>query len=152
MDVSIRPSTIDDAAYLAPRLREADRIEIDAFSDATPDSALLRGLSGDTCLTGTVDDRPVCMFGFGRTSLISPIGIPWLLGTDEVRSIPKTFLIKSREIVNRARQRYALLENWVDSENAISIRWLRWLGFSIETANPIERKGRSFYRFTIGGA
>lgn len=44
---------------------------------------------------------------------------------------------------------FALLTNYVDARNAVSIRWLRWLGFEIEPAAPFGIHGLPFHRFSM---
>lgn len=149
-DVQIRDTVLPDVEYIAARMRAADRIEVEALSGMSPQQVLMQGFRGsDICLTGTVDDEPCCMFGFSGQSMLSDSGTPWLLGTDLIHAIPVQFLRKSREIVDSIWESgaYDKLENWIDSENEASLRWLPWLGFTVNKHETLERRGRVFYRF-----
>lgn len=151
--IEVRKAQLDDVPHIAERMRHDDRDEIAAFG-VSPETALLHGLRQSLqSWTGTVDDEPVCMFGFNRRTMLSEVGIPWLLGTDRVREIPYAFLRKSRRITADviASGTFSRLENLVSANNELSIRWLRWLGFSIHPDYAIAIGGRTFYLFTMGG-
>lgn len=151
--IEIRDAAFADVEYVASRIREADRLEVEAFSGGTIHEALMRGFrESEVVLTATIDDEPCCMFGFSAASMLSDTGVPWLLGTELVRALPVQFLRESKRVVDFiwSSGRYTVLENWIDAENAVSMKWLPWLGFTI-TDQAIERRGRTFYRFEKTG-
>jgi hypothetical protein len=47
----------------------------------------------------------------------------------------------------RMRAAYPQLENHVDARNRRALRWLGWLGFTIEAPAPWGVEGRPFHRF-----
>lgn len=149
---SIRPATLEDADALAPRLRLADRREIMASHGDKARQSLVRGVErSDEVLVGVAGDDVICMFGVRRPALLLNEVSPWLLAAKGVERHRAAFLLASRDTVQEWKQRYSRLENWVDARNTLSIRWLRWLGFTIEPAVPYGHFGRPFHRFWMLG-
>jgi hypothetical protein len=155
-DLHILPASEADAVAMAPHLRPADAAEVYATSGRTAEAALLAALRRSTqawtCLidpsagSGQVAE-PVCMWGVGPISLVAGRGCPWLLGTEVVEWHPMTFLRQSRAFLREMLQTYSELENHVDARNLLSIRWLKWLGFTIEPPQPCGFLQLPFHRF-----
>jgi hypothetical protein len=152
-NVEIVAPQIGDVDYIADNMRDADRIEVRAIANLSPKQALERSLYSEVAYTVVVNDEPCCMFGFARASALSDVGVPWLLGTELVNSIPVKFLRESKRIVDDFMRsgKYAKLENWIDSENEVSLRWLKWLGFTVRDDVTLVRGGRTFYYFNKEG-
>lgn len=148
MTVTIRQATVEDALDLAPRLRQADRDEVWASGRKTPERALLVSLGMSShAWTGLVDGKVVCMWGCGPASMLDRVGVPWMLGSDDLLKHQKAFLRRNREYVDAMLLCYTRLVNWVDARNTVSIRWLRWLGFEIGDAAPHGALKMPFHRF-----
>lgn len=136
------------AAPIAENMREADRREIWASDRLLPLYALKQSvLLSNVAWTCLVHGVPAFMWGVARKGcILSDRGVPWMLGTDAVRDVSRDFLKQSRAYVEKMQNGYARLENIVHAENALSIRWLKWCGFTIEK-EPIERNGEKFFPF-----
>lgn len=134
----IVPATVAHAHALAPLMREHDRIECGAFG-YQPLAALLTSIRNATeAWTGLVDGEPVCMFGVSQLVMMDDEGQPWLLATDKMVRHARVFLRLNRGVIPVWRRRYGRLFGAVSAANAVSIRWLRWLGFAIgDTAFPV---------------
>lgn len=147
-DILIRPATLDDVADLAPRLREADRDEVWDSHRSTPEEALGRSLRLSThAWAGLADGRLVCMWGVCPASMLDRIGVPWLLGSDEIETHQIAFLRRNRPMIAEMMETYTVLTNWVDARNTMSMRWLRWMGFTLFPAHPFGVAGLPFHRF-----
>lgn len=143
--VKARPEHI---RTIAKRMREADRLEVYAAAGKTPGQALAFSLrKSSVAWTWIIDGRPELMFGVADLNILAGVGAPWLLGTDAVLSNQMEFLRSSHEWKNQLLQRYSTLRNFVDVRNDVSIRWLKWLGFSI--LEPIEHRGHRFHIFEL---
>jgi hypothetical protein len=144
------PTTAEHIEFIAEHMRAADVEEIWASGQFLPLRALrLAVLISEEALTGMADGVPICIFGVGRKSLLDTTGIPWLLGTDAIERHAKGFMQRNRTIIKAWRERYELLENWVDSRNTKSVAWLRWLGFTIQEASPYGAFGLPFHHFEM---
>jgi len=147
---TVRESRVSDIAIIAQNMREADRKEIWRSSTHTPDSGVRTAFfSSEKSWTGCKDGVPFVMFGFACVSMTARVYNIWLLGTPEIERAGLVFLKKSRIFVDRMRKLAAVLENWVDSENAVSIKWLKWCGFTVEPAQPYGWLGRNFHYFYL---
>lgn len=136
----LRKATAEDVAFLATRLCEADRQEVEA-TGATPFEALYDGLHlSDNALTMLhPDGEPIGMCGVG-TFLAEPIrcGAVWMLGTDRIKAVPTVFLRESKRWVDDQFNTYQLLCNFVDERNDVHVKWLKWLGFKFIARHPLH--------------
>lgn len=148
--IDVIPATVEHARALAPRMRAADAAEVWASGRLTPLEALERSLAlSPLAWAGTVDGEPACVFGAASTSLLGGDGVPWLLGSDAIERHQRAFLRRNREYVRQMQAAFPTLRNMVDARNATSIRWLRWLGFTIEPAVPFGPFGLPFHPFIL---
>lgn len=147
------PATPELVERMVGKLRSEDNAESLAMCGHPADWGLLNGFRfSEKCWVAMQDDEPVACFGVKSSGLLSDTGVPWLLGTDKVREIQREFIRQSRSYVQQMREGYRVLENWVDARNTISINWLRWCGFSIESfPRPFGVNGEPFHRFWMGG-
>ena len=72
------------------------------------------------------------------------VGCAWLLGTDLMPTIKKTFVKHSKEYLDELMGDYDYLTNIVSMNNKLSVRWLTWLG-----AEFGESHGSAYRRFII---
>ena len=129
-------------------MRQADRDEVFAASGKSPAEALAYSLRKSAMAhTALIDGRPEVMFGVGDLNVLAGVGAPWLLGTDEVEKHAVAFLRGSVEWKLKLLARYSVLRNFVDDRNTASIRWLKWLGFTL--SDPVEVRGYVFRLFEL---
>lgn len=132
----------------------ADAAEVWAMGRKTPLEALEASakVSRET-FVGLADHEPICAFGIGQRTLMDNVGIPWLLGTPEIRKHPRPFLNLSKHWIDAAMWSYSYerLENWVDVRHTRAVKWLKWLGFTIEEPTPFGPDRMLFHRFHMGG-
>lgn len=143
----VRAATREDCLDLAPRLRAEDVQEC-LYSSGLPakESLLLCFHSGETFAV-VWGDEVVALFG--HMGVPGVIGVPWMLAAPALSSIRKSFLRECREYVHRMLTIYGRLENYVWVGNELHIKWLRWLGFEFELAQPCGLDGQMFYRFSM---
>ena len=147
---SVVPATMAHTRDLAPRVRQADVDEVWAFAGITTLEALEVSVrSSPEPWAGLVNERVEVMFGVGVSSLASAVGIPWFLGSDEVFKHGVKFLRVSRRYIDRVRQDYLLLENYVDERNLDAVKWVKWLGFRLEPAVSAGTRGGRFHRISM---
>ncbi|MBE6441468.1 MAG: hypothetical protein E7022_03930 [Desulfovibrio desulfuricans] len=138
-------------AAIAAAMRPADMREVWASHRHTPAQALTFSLQrSELAWTCIIDDMPAFMWGAARNgSLITYRGAPWLLGTSAIseRRVILEFLRQCPAYVERMQARFPRLENYVHARNRLSVRWLRWLGFTVETAAPVVLHDEPFFVF-----
>lgn len=147
-NIVIIPARASHIRTIARRMRQADRDEVFASSGRSPASALAFSLrKSSVAWTALIDGRPEVMFGVGDLNVLAGIGAPWLLGTDAVERHYVAFLRGSVDWRRQLLLRYSTLRNFVDDRNAVSIRWLRWLGFTL--LDPVDFGGYQFRLFEL---
>jgi len=144
--VTIRDALFEDAVHIAYNMRDEDRKELQA-SGGDPVDLLLDGWAkSDWCKVALVDGLPSVIWGVSPCD--EETGSPWLLATDAIVKIKKTFLMNCRPDVDRMQQQYKRLFNYVHINNKIAQQWLVWLGFDLHKEPTGENK--DFYLFTKG--
>lgn len=136
MRVELRAASEADIPALCADARPADVAEMVA-QGTTFDAALRDGVARSTwAVTGFVNYVPVCMFGVAPGSVLTGVGIPWMLATSaldraDVRFI-REFLPRNRLAVQAMLDTYPRLVNIVDERNSRAMHWLRRLGFRFD--------------------
>lgn len=142
----IRPATREDCLYLAAHLRKDDLEEISHGTGLRPDYAVLIAFRFSYENHAVIrDDRVVAIVGVGGYP--GTLGFPWMLATDELKDIRKTFLRGCHELLQDILTRFPKLENHVWAKNEAHIQWLRWLGFQFDQAAPYGIHDEPFHRF-----
>jgi hypothetical protein len=144
-------ATVADVTGLAPHLRAADVAEIQAASGLDSAEGLVRSFNLSTHVWAVRDatGRPIALWGVGPLSLVEGRGCPWLLAADAFEALGPDIVRLSRPLLAAMRDLYPRLENHVDARHRKAVRWLSWLGFTIEPAMPWGVEGRPFHRFWI---
>ncbi len=145
----IERATEETALEVAYNMRQPDVDEIWTAGRLSPVDAILQSLavSRETAGVAFVNGTPVCAFGIGEWSVLNLMGIPWLLGTHDLAQYAPQFLRASRTWITVAKSEYRILQNYVDARNTETIKWLEWLDFTIEPAEPFGCDGLPFHRF-----
>jgi hypothetical protein len=133
----VEPCSEEHILALAPNLAEADQDEIWAMERGHAESALRRGLKvSDEAWAWLVNDEVMVIYGVYPRTLVSPIGMPWTLSSKNLGRYAVSFIKESKLTSDRWLHKYSGLENYVDSRHEKSIRWLRYLGYSIDMHKP----------------
>jgi|VirMetMinimDraft_7_1064189.scaffolds.fasta_scaffold00089_46 hypothetical protein len=130
-------------------LRATDRREIAATSGSRPLDAITRCVEqSEHCWAGLIGGRVVFVGGVSHASMTGRRS-PWLLGADELERHPAAFLRYCVEKMPQVRAAYPWLENYVDARASTTIRWLKWLGFTVHAPVPYGILRRPFHRFDL---
>jgi hypothetical protein len=133
----------NDLIYVLSNLREPDIKELQLLMGDDWYNRVLKNwkqLSGVriACLD---NGKPVAIFGVMKVGDVGSVG---MLATQDIEKELRSFLILGRKWVDVQLRKYNVLTNFVYSENTKAIRWLKWLGFSVENHSGI---GDKFLRF-----
>lgn len=148
--MKLTPVLPGDVAHVAENMRMSDVWEVEAFG-LSPLHALSQGLAlpGWTACMRLDDGTPAALLGASEIPSVPGAGCPWLLGTDAIAAHPILFMKLSRSAIVNMHARFPVLMNLVDSRADTSHRYLRRLGFVIDTSNPyVPPSGVPFYHFT----
>ncbi len=149
--VEVRPATFRDALTLS--LRRADRDEVEALTGRDARAVLVESVEKSaSAWAGLADGKLVCLFGVVPMTLTGVTGIPWLLGSDQVAAYSREFLRRNKGYVQTMLKDFPVLTNVVDARNTVSIRWLRWLGFTLGEPLPMGPLGLPFIPFRMEAA
>ena len=145
----------DAGEVVSLNLRQADVDEIVAATGLTPSECLEYSIESSEYVWVIIHDMGhiVGVFGLSSTKDINgnPVGVPWLLSTDDLKDFRYAFSKYSWGVVEFMSQQYNYLTNYVDSRHKQAIKWLKWLGFTIHADIPItlHDKAVTFYRFSM---
>lgn len=133
-----------DLTELSLTMRQADRDEISHGTTGSPLSTLITsvGLSKDVQV---IEWSGYVVAIFGVVDAGKGVGVPWMLGTDDIQRCRKSLLRGCREVVDGYSKDFPYLTNAVWSKNVVHINWIRWLGFTFEGSDI--RNGETFLHF-----
>lgn len=142
----VRDAKLIDCLILGTHCRMSDRWEIWHSSRKTPTEAFVTGYQvSDRPLVIEWAGMPIAMFGVSGNK--GSVGVPWMLGTDEIQKIGKTLLRECRSYVDEMHRHYPVLTNYVWAKNTVHIAWLKWLGFEFGEAKPMGPDNELFIHF-----
>lgn len=155
--LKFRPATTFDADTLLLRgVRATDQAECWKMAGVTVDELLRESIEKSVCAaTVEHDSNPIALFGVAPLPLLpllsnKTMGLVWLVAHDDFSrpELAVSLVRASREFIACWLREYELLGNFIDPENAVSLRWLAWLGFTIDAQNPVHGPhGHNLYRF-----
>ena len=141
--VEIRIATSDDVEYVARYLRSSDYKEL-SLSHGDPAEAIRNSVNGSLWTkSALLDGVPVLVYGL-HPSVMDSAGVPWMVATDQIAEIGSRFVLGSLSEIEIMQHIYPFLYNQVHCENHLSIRWLRWLGFTVDET-PCGPQNAFFY-------
>lgn len=149
--VEIRPVEPGDIDELARHMRSVDRAECEA-AGFDVEHALAHSIANSHfARTVLIDGKLAGIGGCNKhpaSTLLAPMGVPWLLGTDVLTRHPRVLQREARRYIAAMLEVYPHLFNIVHADNHVTIRWLKRLGFTIRT--PIRLStGALFYWFNL---
>lgn len=151
-DVMVRDAEMEDIEYLKDHMKEADKNEIWASDHFTPEEALRHALEVSTYkFTFLYKGEVVGMFGVNPETLLSNRAVVWMLTSDRIENMKKTFAKVSKEFIRSLQRIYPTLYNLVDSRHTTSIHWLKWAGAEILPAKKYGKENIPFHPFVFGG-
>lgn len=148
--VEFRPPSPADVQHLAANMRQQDVDEVLAAGHTDLRAVIEDGIKrSPMCWAAFVDGELACIFGCAPLgTLLNPVGVPWLLGTDVIQRHRRIFVRQSRPYIARMLASFTHLINAVHAENTVAVRWLRSVGFTLAPAAPIHT-GAMFHTFTM---
>jgi hypothetical protein len=147
-DAIVRTSEERDIEVLKTNLRKEDIAEVWASHHHTPEEALRLSYKMSTpCLTIEKNGIAIVMFGIVPETLLSDRANIWLLSTEGILKVRKSFVKHCRGFIESMLLQYRILENHIDARNKLSIHWLKWCGAIIEEARLMGPDNIPFHYF-----
>lgn len=136
--IEVVRATVDLGREVLANAREPERRTIERFNIKA--GYLLESTieQSQNSYVALVDGVPACAWGIDSVTLLGDQKM-WMITTPLVEDHPVAFLRMSRAFVEAARAKLGPIEGAVDSENEISLRWLRWIGFRVVEDGPIKK-------------
>ena len=133
--------------HVVDRARDADRIEFHHAAQRPIADVVDEMLGECQGYVAAVDDEPVAVYGVISRRLLSQSAQPWLIASREVErpNVRRMFLRHGRDELARISANYSYLWGAVHDENAVAIRWLKFMGFRM--VDRIGVNGAGFFRF-----
>ena len=139
---------------LAQRMRRADVAELHALGEINVNEVVAAGVRDSVhSWACAVDGRLLFLAGVAplRAHLLCEnIGVPWLLGTDEMTRHARKLIRLQAPYIALMLKTFPRLVNLVHADNAQSVRWIKSLGFDLQAARPHGPFGAPFRVFTMG--
>lgn len=131
------------------KLREMDAKEAWAMAQMDGRQALLHSFyRSERAWAVLSDGNPVGVFGVNSVSNQPDKGCPWFLASDGINEVWGSLLRQARDYVfGPMMENYEMLCNYVWVENKASVRWLKWVGFTLEEPVPVGINQELFHLF-----
>lgn len=140
----VRHAMPGDTWLLLPTVAQSDIDELAALG-VTPELCMRGGMEHSrNAYTAFLHGYPGTMFGCVEHA---SHGVPWAVVTTAVERYQLPFLRMCRRYIDSLQMP---LENYVDARNLRTIRWLKWLGFTVDEPKPTGINGEPFHRFWRG--
>jgi hypothetical protein len=150
IDLQRIEATMAHAKELGPRLRQADKDEVQAACGLAAEDALILAVAhAKKAHAWLLDGELVAISGISGSLIDDGVGVIWMLASDGVERVPKLLLKGQRQYVRDLLQGHDMLLNFVDNRNIKAHRWLRWLGFQLGDPKPFGAAGLPFRLFTM---
>ncbi len=144
----VRNAELKDVFELADNLRMDDITEVWRSHHKTPQEALFDSFTGSAvCMTIECNEKPIAMFGVVPHSVMPNVATIWLLASPELEKVQRAFLKHSRYFIDTMLGYYPLLINYIDVQNTVSLKWIKWLGAEFGPIVPYGVEGCSFQYF-----
>lgn len=106
--------------------------------------------SAETLVYRDDEGKLLALLGKGEASIEAPGRSVWMLGTEGLYKgyVRSLLMQESKRVIGEWLSAHGLLHNAVYEKNAVSIRYLTWLG-ARWLPEPLYGNGKIFYRFYI---
>lgn len=145
--IEVVPATLAHAEAID--LRDGDRREVEALGLSPRDGlahSMARSVWADAYLA---DGEVAALVGLGLQPLIGGVAMPWLLTGRPVDRHRKAFLRLTRGRTSAMLADHGALVAYVHADYREAVRWLRWLGFTLASPQPLGPRGALFHQATL---
>jgi hypothetical protein len=149
--VIVVPALLHHVDAIAATMRPMDAAECWSLGVAPLDGLRQSCAASLACWTALEAGRPIAMWGVSAAEMMGRTGCPWLLGSERLGAHRRQFLRESRARLAPMKAMFPRLENHVLADYRASVRWLAWLGFTLDDPAPMGPFGAQWRRFWMEG-
>lgn len=132
----IVPATREHAEELAATMRVEDQDEVLAFGFLSPLDSVLASLErSNEAWALLFDGKVAALFGLSCCNPLTGFASPWLLSSTLVEKHRFAFLRACRPTVKHWLKTWPTLANCIDGQYEKAVRWVEWLGFTVEKSD-----------------
>lgn len=150
MDVKIIAPGDKSLQYIAEHMDPMDAAELGSIGDDKFESLKDCVASSYECFVAVLDGKPWAAFGVAASGEDGEVGVPWLISTGFGRvptGFRRYFLKLAIRTVERWQDRHMLMVNYVYTKHVVAQRWLKWMGFTVDTQPQLIGPGVPVFRF-----
>jgi hypothetical protein len=115
-------------------LRSLDQPKFARIED--PAKALIDMLHKSTrAFVGLIDGEVACLWGMHAKTLLADAVYLWMVTTAAAEAHPFVFVRHSQRMKEAILEEYGTIEGHVFVDNAVSAKWLKWLGAELEESS-----------------
>jgi hypothetical protein len=70
-----------------------------------------------------------------------------MLSTQNIEKEQISFLRQAKDFINQSSKKFKILCNYVHADNTLAIKWLKWIGFTVESPKVIGLGKKEFLFF-----
>lgn len=127
--ITVLPTERAHVFEIAQRMRIEEGVETVGLDKARIVADAV--IKADYAFTAFVGNEIACMWGIHTQTILSDIAYMWLVTTPLVEKHQFVFARKSQIYLQGLKQHYRVIEGHVGAQFPRSIRWLKWLGFTV---------------------
>ncbi len=150
VNIEIRECKGRDIKSMKGKLRKQDIIEIEKMTGRDPYQVLVHSYrKSEVAYVGLIDGEIACAWGVSHESILADAAHIWLLSTPVMERAPVPVARRTRKELKKILNIYPCLENYVDAEYTMCVKWLKWLGFTVEKPEKLGVANGMFSHFYI---
>ncbi len=147
MKIEIIPATREHIPLVLATCRGREREQLMRLGARASDYVRQVIESSSEAWSGFIDDELACMWGVDHGTLIGNSARIWLAGTAAINEHPFAFVRHSQIRLAELRKRFHYIYGVVEVDNEQSMRWLRWLGFTLSPTEYVN--GYALKKFSM---
>lgn len=99
---------------------------------------------------GFIEDEPICAAGVYTPSLLDGNAMIWVITTPEIEEHQFTFVRQCHIFIHELAKNYNSISGFVDVRFERSIKWLKWMGFTVSNS-AVLKNNRLYHPFCLKG-
>lgn len=143
----LRRATVGDVIDVCTRAtNECVSSNMDLLHMEPLDAAARLAVASREPTTWVVNGEPICVFGVASYAALSTTGYPWIYWTASMSEHKAHFIRRCRQWTEYNLEEWERLEAFVDPNDQSAVKWMRFMGFTLDEPEPLGPDGELFHR------